>query len=192
MRFSSRGLAAAAVATGAAGIALRWQVPGQAAAAAGYALLVLALALAFAALLRLGRADVCGDALPALRRRYMRELLGSMGAYVAVLFASAWLLKRVDEPLLRALLAIAPVPPIAFALRAMVRYIRDTDEMQRRIELEAVSIAAAFVSMLYMTGGFLQSAKVIDVPSAAAMIWVFPLVCFSYGVAKALVARRYG
>jgi len=190
MRFSSRGLAAAAVATGAAGIALRWQVPGQ--AAAGDALLVLALALAFAALLRRGSADACGDALPALRRRYMRELLGSMGAYVAVLFASAWLLKRVDEPLLRMLLAIAPVPPIALALRAMVRYIRDTDELQRRIELEAVSIATAFVSMLYMTGGFLQSAKVIDVPSAAAMIWVFPLVCFSYGVARALVARRYG
>jgi len=29
------------------------------------------------------------------------------------------------------------------------------------------------------------------VPSAAAMIWVFPLVCLSYGLAKAVVVRRY-
>lgn len=40
-------------------------------------------------------------------------------------------------------------------------------------------------------GGFLQGAKVIDVPAAAALIWMFPLVCVSYGLAKAVVARRY-
>ena len=42
-----------------------------------------------------------------------------------------------------------------------------------------------------MSGGFLQAAKVIDVPASAAMIWVFPLVCLCYGVAKAVVARRF-
>ncbi len=77
------------------------------------------------------------------------------------------------------------------SLRAMVRYIRDVDEMQQRIELEAVSLATAFVALGYMTGGFLQSAKVIDVPASAAMIWVFPLLCMAYGLAKAVVARRY-
>ncbi|MNV14319.1 hypothetical protein D3C71_1049990 [compost metagenome] len=54
-----------------------------------------------------------------------------------------------------------------------------------------MSFATAFVSVLYLTGGFLQSAKVIDVPSNVAMIWVFPLVCLAYGLAKAVVARRY-
>ena len=63
--------------------------------------------------------------------------------------------------------------------------------MQQRIELEAVCIATAFVSLLYMAGGFLQAAKVIDVPAAATMIWLFPLVCFSYGLAKLAVARRF-
>ena len=92
---------------------------------------------------------------------------------------------------LRALVALAPLPPIAAALRAIVRYIRDADEMQQRIELEAVCVATALVSLLYMAGGFLQAAKVIDVPAAAAMIWMFPLVCFTYGLAKVVVARRY-
>ena len=96
-----------------------------------------------------------------------------------------------EAPALRALVALAPLPPIAAALRAIVRYIRDADEMQQRIELEAVCVATALVSLLYMAGGFLQAAKVIDVPAAAAMIWMFPLVCFTYGLAKVVVARRY-
>ena len=45
--------------------------------------------------------------------------------------------------------------------------------------------------MLYLAGGFLQAAKVVDVPASAAMIWVFPLVCLVYGLAKILVARRF-
>ena len=114
-----------------------------------------------------------------------------MSAYLLVLLASIWLLKRVDAVPLRIAIALAPVLPIGVAVRAMVRYVRDIDEMQQRIELEAINIATVFVSMLYMTGGFLQSARLIHVPADAAMIWVFPLVCFSYGLAKAFVARRY-
>ena len=90
-----------------------------------------------------------------------------------------------------ALVALLPVPPIAFALRAIVRYIRDSDEMQQRIELEAVCIATALVSLLYLAGGFLQTAKVIDLPAGAVLIWLFPLVCLTYGLAKVVVARRY-
>jgi hypothetical protein len=83
------------------------------------------------------------------------------------------------------------VPPIAMTLRAMIRYIRDVDELQQRIELQAVSFAAAFVSLLYLTAGLLQAAKVLDIPASAAMIWVFPLVCLAYGLAKTVVSRRY-
>jgi hypothetical protein len=134
----------------------------------------------------------CDSATPAVRRRYLREFLPPMLAYVLVLFASLWLLKRLPEPsALRGLVALAPVLPIALALRAIVRYIRDVDELQQRIELEAVSIATALVSLLYLAGGFLQLAGVIDVSAGMAMIWVFPLVCFAYGIAKAIVARRY-
>ena len=184
-------MAIAAVLVGALGLLLPRLLPGV--PLAGTAVLLLAaLLLLILALAWWGRGgDACGTASPRLRRRYTRELMASMAVYVLVLFASIWLLRRVDAPALRAAVAIAPVLPIGFAMRAMVRYIRDTDEMQQRIELEAVSIATLLVSMLYMAGGFLQSARVIDVPAGAAMIWLFPLVCFSYGIAKALVSRRY-
>ena len=146
----------------------------------------------FAALLRWRLPAPCDTGTPALRSRYLREFMPAMAGYVVTLFASVWLLRHVDEPGLRALVALLPVPAIGMAMRAIVRYIRDADELQRRIELEAVSIATAFVSLGYLAAGFLQSAKVIDIPASAAMIWVFPLVCLIYGVAKAAVSRRYG
>ncbi|WP_125076417.1 hypothetical protein [Pseudoxanthomonas sp. SGT-18] len=133
------------------------------------------------------------EAAPAdLRRRYTREILLAMAAYMVMVVATVSVLRDGGpEGPLRALVALLPVPPIAFVLRAMVRYIRDADEMQQRIELEAVSIATTLVALLYMSGGFLQAAKVIDLPAAAVMIWVFPLLCATYGVAKFLVMRRY-
>ena len=145
----------------------------------------------FAGLLRWFMPDACDAGTPALNSRYLREFLPPMVAYVLILFFSVWLLKRVDEPGLRALVALMPVPAIGMALRAIIRYIRDVDELQQRIELEAVSFAAALVSMVYVTGAFLQLAKVIDIPSGVAMVWVFPLICASYGLAKIVVARRY-
>ncbi len=137
------------------------------------------------------RIMACEGDTPALRRRYLQEFVPPMVGYVLAIFASVWLLKRVDEPSLRAMIALLPVPAIALAMRAIVRRIRDTDELQRRIELEAVSIATALVSLLYLAAGFLQQAKVIDVPAGDAMIWVFPLVCLTYGLAKVAVLRHY-
>lgn len=133
----------------------------------------------------------CDSATPGLRRRYLREFVPAMVGYVVLLIVSMLLLKHVEDHALRAVIALLPVVPIALTLRAIVRYIRDADELQRRIELEAVSLATALVSLAYMAGGFLQLAKVIDIPSGVAMIWVFPLLCATYGLLKAVVARRF-
>ena len=153
----------------------------------------LGVGLAVAALMRWRLPAPCDTAPAALRRRYTREIVVAMVAYTLALMLSLTLLRAEPELGLpvRVLLALLPVPPIAFVLRAMVRYIRDVDEMQQRIELEAVSIGTALVCVLYMAGGFLQAAKAIDIPAAAAMIWVFPLICVTYGIAKAVVIRRY-
>ncbi len=188
---SSSVMAGVGVLLGALGLLLPHVIPGVPHGVT-VILVLTALMLLLMAIAWWGRAnDACDTARPGLHRRYTRELMVSMMVYVLVLFASLWLLKRVDTLPLRAMLALAPILPIGFAVRAMVRYVRDTDEMQRRIELEAISIATIFVSMLYMTGGFLQLAKVIDIPAGVVMIWMFPLVSFSYGIAKAVVSRRY-
>ena len=184
-------LIAAAAFTLVACALLLWQPMGVSQQVIGI-LFGIALGLALAALLRRLMPAGC-DAAPAkLRKRYTREVMLAMAGYVVLLVLSILLLKRVEDGLLRALIALLPVPPMMLVLRAMIRYIRDADELQQRIELQAVSFAAAFVSLLYLTGGLLQSARVLDVAASAAMIWVFPLVCLADGLAKIVVSRRYG
>ncbi|HEY4560886.1 MAG TPA: hypothetical protein VIG54_09140 [Lysobacter sp.] len=137
--------------------------------------------------------DPADASTPALRRRYMREFAPAMAGYTVAILGSIWLLKHhVDQPALRALVALSPVPFVALAMRAMLRHIRDTDELQRRIEVESISLATALVSLAYFAAGLLQAAKVIDLPSSVAMIWVFPMVCIVYGLAKIVISRRYG
>ncbi len=184
-------LLVAALLCAAMALVLYYASPWQGSDTASGFLSGIAVGCLFAGLLRWRMPDACDTGTPALRSRYLREFIPAMAGYVVTLILSVWLLKRVDEPGLRALVALLPVPAIGLALRAIIRYIRDADEMQQRIELEAVSFATAFISLLYMAGGFLQLAKVIDVPSGVAMIWVFPLVCLSYGLAKFIVARRF-
>ncbi|GAB1595000.1 hypothetical protein [Lysobacter claricitrinus] len=148
-------------------------------------------AMCFAGVLRSRMPDPCDASTPALRKRYVREFTPPMVGYVVTLMGSVWLLKTISDPALRAVVALAPVPFVALTMRAVIRYIRDTDELQRRIEIEAVSMATALVSLGYFAAGLLQSAKVIDIPSSAAMIWVFPLICLVYGLAKVVIARRF-
>ena len=47
------------------------------------------------------------------------------------------------------------------------------------------------MSLLYFAGGLLEKAKVLSFDAGAAMIWVFPLLMFLYGISKMIVTKRY-
>ena len=127
-----------------------------------------------------------------LMRRYRREFVPPMLAYVAVMLGWKRLLDAVDSSALRFVVALLPVVLVALVMRALVRFVRDSDELQRRIELESVAIGSLLVAGAYMAGGFLQAARLVDIPAATAMLWVFPALCIGYGVVKTFIARRYG
>lgn len=124
-------------------------------------------------------------------KRYLREFLPPMAVYALVMMFWGEVLERAHAVPLRVLVALLPALLILLALRAIVRYVRASDEFVRRIELEAIAIGALSASALYVTAGFLQAARVIHVRADLAMLMVFPLICLSYGVAKAVVARHY-
>lgn len=125
-------------------------------------------------------------------RRYLRVLWPALVGYSLALFASIWLLRQgIASVPLRALVAVLPVLPLALMMGAGLRYLREIDELQRRIETEAIGAASLLLAVVYFAAGLLQKARVIDIDAAVAMIWVFPLLCLSYGVAKFVLARRY-
>ena len=125
-------------------------------------------------------------------RRYIRAMWPILIGYSLILFFSGWMLKRgIDSVALRAAVALLPVLPLLLLLRVALRYLRETDELQRRIEIEAIGIASLLVSMLYFGGGLLVQAKVLSLNTGAVMIWVFPLIMLFYGIAKFFAVRRY-
>jgi hypothetical protein len=73
----------------------------------------------------------------------------------------------------------------------MERRIRDSDELEQRMHLIALGVATIVIGALSLIGGFLAAAHVLDM-DGSILIWVFPVMLTSYGLAHLVVSRRYG
>ena len=126
-------------------------------------------------------------------QRYLRWLLASMSMYASLLVNSLFALRAVPVEALaaRAALGLLPVLPLLLLVWAFARYIRETDEMQRLIELQSLAAATAIVGIGYLAAGFLASAGVVAFRGADAAILVLPALFGAYGIAKAFVQRSY-
>lgn len=115
-------------------------------------------------------------------------------AYAITVLLCVWLLKHplADAALVwRALVALVPMAPIAWMIRIQVATILARDELQRRIDLEAIAIASIGVGLGSLSLALLIVARVWDVSGRSALLWVLPALSLCYGVARHLVARRY-
>ncbi|MGY0560540.1 hypothetical protein [Luteimonas sp. A478] len=121
----------------------------------------------------------------------MREFIPAMTAYVVVLMLSMWALHHVESTLARALLALAPALPVVAAARAVLRFVRDSDELDQRILLEAFSLAALVLTLGSFSLGLLVMAGVVPMRADLALIWILPTFCGLYGLFACLARRRY-
>lgn len=125
------------------------------------------------------------------QRRYIREFFPAMAAYVLLLFVSLVLLKHVHAvPVpLKVVIVLLPVLPVVFVVRAMVRLILASDELERRLQLEAISIASMSVGLLSFAAAFLRGAGLLPIDNA--LMWVLPAMFAGYGMANWWVRRRF-
>ncbi|MEO7934864.1 MAG: hypothetical protein ABIR27_01255 [Dokdonella sp.] len=126
----------------------------------------------------------------AIDKRYMRHFFTAMTAYVIIMLTVWRLVRTTESHGLRVAIALLPVIPILFVIRAMVRYILDADELVQRLHLEALAIAAGVVAVASLIGGFLAAAEVIRI-DGSILIWVFPVIALVFGIARAFGERRY-
>lgn len=117
----------------------------------------------------------------------------AMAIYVAV-FLWVWPLARsADSVWLKAAYALAPVPPVVYVIWLMARRVLGGDELEQRTHLIGLSVAAGVVSVYGIVSGFLAAAHVLGADwSAAALVWIFPLLVVVYASARGYAARRYG
>lgn len=126
-----------------------------------------------------------------VHHRYLREFLPSMVAYVVVLMLSTWVLHHAEANALRVLLALAPAIPVAAAARAVLRFVRDSDELQRRIMLETAALAALVLTMGCFSLGLLALAGTVQLHAGLALTLVLPAYCALHGLFACLAQRYY-
>ncbi|WP_266159224.1 hypothetical protein [Dyella silvatica] len=123
-------------------------------------------------------------------KRYRREFTAAMTAYVLTMLFVWPLQKQTDQTWVVALIALLPMLPLSLLIRAMVRLVLGSDELQRRLHLEALAIASGVIGLLSMALGFQIAAKVITL-DGTILFMVYPGLCFVYGLARCWTEWRY-
>ncbi|MCW8807828.1 MAG: hypothetical protein OQK79_06920 [Rhodanobacter sp.] len=126
------------------------------------------------------------------QKKYQRELAVALVVYVAAMLLVWPLAQRTPDVLLKTLLAFVPVLPMLYLIGLMARRIQHSDELEQRTHLVALGVVTALVAALSLIGGFLAAAGALKL-DGSILIWVFPVMMGSYGLARWWVAtRRYG
>lgn len=123
--------------------------------------------------------------------QYRRRIWLLMAVYVALIVFVWPYAKSAPGLPLRTVLALLPALPIVAVMAVMARRVMHSDELEQRIHMSALGVSTAIVCIASLVGGFLAAAQVVAL-GGDVLIWVFPLVCLSYGAARWLLARRYG
>jgi len=120
-------------------------------------------------------------------KRYGIELIGALLAYSMLLIITLRILEAEPPLLLRYLVALLPVLPVAYGMWAYRRFLQGIDELQRRIQLDGLAFAVGGTGLLTAAWGFLELAGMPRLP----ILWVFPILVWLWGLGSALAARRY-
>lgn len=112
-------------------------------------------------------------------KRYLVEFGTSMFTYAVVLTVAIELIQAYPHATWRALVAVAPVIPIGFALWAFLRALGRMDELQRRIQLNAIGVGFGATGIVTFTYGFLE---LVGFPTMMAIFW---------GIGAVISTRRY-
>lgn len=120
-------------------------------------------------------------------KRYLKEFLAAMAGYTLMVPLSIRLLRGHEHTPVGYALAFLPIIPSALAMWAFMRYFRGLDELQRRIQLEAVAFSFLGTCLITLTWAFQQNAGLprFDVS------WVAPLLMFLWGIGVGIAKRRY-
>lgn len=121
-------------------------------------------------------------------KRYAREFMIAMTAYVVTLIVSISILQRFEfAKFWQILISLIPAVPVVFVVVAMIRALKDSDELQQRVQLLATAFAAALTGLITFTYGFLENVGFPKFPT----FLVFPMMIMIWGISLGYFSRRY-
>lgn len=121
-------------------------------------------------------------------RSYLREFAVAMVGYAVALTVSIVALQRAPEGAWwRYPVALLPMVPAAWIVVAVVRQLGRIDELQRRIQLEALAFAFGGAALLTFSYGFLENAGMPHLN----WFFVWPVMATLWIVGLTWANRRY-
>ena len=120
-------------------------------------------------------------------RQYRNELLLAILAYAAVLVPTIIIVDANEDAAWRYPVALLPMIPLGFALVVWVRFFRRMDELQQRLEVEALAFAFGGTALITFAYGFLQDAGFPDLN----WFYVWPLMGMLWIVGGLIAKRRW-
>ena len=120
--------------------------------------------------------------------RYLQQFLFAVSMYIVILSASVNLLRNFEfERTWQIVIAILPALPIIFILIVLMRLLSNSDELQQRINLLAITFSAVLTGLITFSYGFLENIGAPKLPTFA----VLPMLSVFWGIGLGYFTKRY-
>lgn len=121
-------------------------------------------------------------------RRYGAQLSIALAVYLVLLVGGLYAVRHLGvQGNLRYVLLLLPLAPVFAIVPALLRYLHDTDEFDRQLTMESLSVAAGVTAVYAITCGFLEVAGMP--PVSAWFTWL--VVMGTWAVARIVLRLRY-
>ena len=121
-------------------------------------------------------------------KRYYKEFGIAMSVYVITVIASVTVLTKFELPqTIRAVIALTPVIPTIFVIIAIMRALRDSDELQQKVQFNAIVFSAVTTGMITFGYGFLEGIGLPKFPT----IWILPMMFGLWGLGLGYFWKKY-
>jgi len=122
-------------------------------------------------------------------RHHRIRVIVAMSIYVLLLLGSVYFIKHGHPgPALTVVLALLPTIPVIYVMWSLYVYLEQADELQRRVHLTSLSMAAGVTAFLTLTYGFLEDFA--GFPHIPAW-WTFVVIDLVWGATSCVLWCRY-
>ncbi|WP_083098068.1 hypothetical protein [Pseudophaeobacter leonis] len=124
-----------------------------------------------------------------MKRTLFFAMIAGLTVYAATLVASNILLSNgIENSAVRIMLSLAPIVPVIFICGVIVRSIGQLDELQRKLQFEALVLSFAGTALITFSYGFFEG---LGFPKLSMFV-VWPIMATLWVVGVVLGRVRYG
>jgi hypothetical protein len=125
-----------------------------------------------------------------LKRYYIRSIL-PMVLYTAAIIVSHALAEQTDSPWWKAALALSPLLPIAWIFYYYFRYLAECDELERKIEMDAIAVSAMSGVLSGMALLFLSDHALLALSERSLIMLIVGALCVGYVITRYIGIWRF-